>query len=179
MGHRRSNHRVHKIRRRSRDSTTTNIDWLSIAIPVALFIFILAIVLASGNLLTIQGEPPITKTTLASNYEGIYRSGVSALSPTALDSLSFSDEGRTSDYDIISRAKSISIPVPPKGNSPIGSKESMQEMYTWQLDSGYQLIHGFTDIASLLGIQDQDYVINMQTSLDRGMNLANKNWNNK
>ncbi|MCX6701228.1 MAG: hypothetical protein NTV68_15145 [Methanomicrobiales archaeon] len=179
MRHRRSNHRVHKIRRRSRDTTTKNIDWLSIALPVALFVFILVIILASGNLLTIPGEQPIPKTTLATNYEGVYRSGVSALSPTALDSLSFSGEGSTTDYDIISRAKSISIPVPSKGNSPIGSKESMQEMYTWQLDSGYQLIRGFTDIASLLGIQDQDYIVNMQTSLDRGMGLANKNWNNK
>lgn len=179
MRHRRSNHRVHKIRRRSRDTTTKNIDWLSIALPVVLFVFILVIILASGNLLTIPGEQSIPKTTLATNDEGVYRSGVSALSPTALDSLSFSGEGSTPDYDIISRAKSISIPVPSKGNSPIGSKESMQEMYTWQLASGYQLIRGFTDIASLLGIQDQDYIVNMQTSLDRGMSLANKNWNTK
>jgi hypothetical protein len=177
MGHRRVYTRGHKVRYERRRTNKQNTDWENIAIPVALLLVFLAIILFSGSLPSQGIAKTGSSTTSISNVED--PSGSLPASQAVPGAFSIVNDGDLAGNDVITKAKSISMDVPMKGNSLLGTTGSMQDMYSWQLDSGNQLIQGFTQSMSLLGLQDQDYVVNMQTTLDQGMSLANKNWENR
>jgi hypothetical protein len=174
MGHKRVYNRGHKARYVTRKTNNRNTDWENIAIPVALLVVFLLIVIFSGSLPSQGIVKTASMTYPISNSEDII-----ITSQAVPGAFSIVNDGDIAGSDAITKAKSISMEVPVKGNSLLGTTGSMQDMYYWQLDSSYQLIQGFTETMSLLGLQDQDYVVNMQTSLNQGMNLANKNWVNR
>lgn len=177
MRHKRVNTRGHRVRYERRRTNKQNSDWENIAIPVALLLVFLVIILFSGGLPSQGIAKTGSSTSSISNVEDQTRSlPASRAAPRAF---SIVNDGDLAGNDVVTKAKSISMDVPIKGNSLLGTTGSMQDMYSWQLDSGNQLIRGFTETMSLLGLQDQDYVVNMQATLDQGVNLANKNWENR
>ncbi len=84
----------------------------------------------------------------------------------------------SAEDNLISQAQSLSINLPVKGNSPLGTVSSMQDMFFWLMDASYRLLTLFTDIMSLLGIQNEPSVTNMKTTLEQGIKLANQSWIN-
>ena len=85
----------------------------------------------------------------------------------------------SAEDNLLSQAQSLSINLPMKGNSPLGTVSSMQDMFTWLMDVSSQLLKFFTDIMSLFGIQNDPSVTNMKTTLEQGMKQANQSWVNK
>lgn len=68
--------------------------------------------------------------------------------------------------DMMQEAQKLNMSVPEKGNSPLGSQESMAEMVDWLMECSRALISFFNDTMHMLGLSDTSYVSDMNDAFD-------------
>jgi hypothetical protein len=68
--------------------------------------------------------------------------------------------------EMMREAQKLNMSVPEKGNSPLGTQESMAEMVDWLMECSRALIGFFNDTMRMLGLSDTSYVSDMNDAFD-------------
>ncbi len=68
--------------------------------------------------------------------------------------------------EMMREAQKLNMSVPEKGNSPLGTQESMAEMVNWLIGCSRALITFFNDTMHMLGLSDTSYVSDMNDAFD-------------